>query len=324
MPFSEIRGHRRQLARLLRTLASGKLAHAYLFSGPSGIGKRTVAMGLFSSLHCEELGLDFCGVCNPCRLVLAGAHPDVHLVRPQEGKKETAIEQVRELERVLSLRSFYGKKKAVLIEESETLNYPAQNALLKTLEEPRGDTLFILLIPVVRSLLPTVVSRCHEIRFQSLGSEDVQQILLKKGFKRDRALLLSRLCQGSVGKAIDLDANGSLERRAQVSHLLECGRNNLRQVLDWAEDVCSGEGALEQVLDLLEGCLRDAMVLKYASKEVEIINFDLNHVVENIAREWSVEEVLDLFDELGHCRSALEHNAQKQFALETTLLRGLS
>lgn len=322
MPFSEIRGHRRQLNRLRTILKSGRLGQAYLFSGPSGIGKRAVALGLLSSLYCERLEHDFCGLCNPCKLVLGEGHPDVHRVKPEEGKKETTIDQVRDLEHAFLLRSFYGKKKAALIEESDTLNWPAQNALLKTLEEPRGDALLILLASRPGSLLPTVLSRCHEVSFQPLAAEDVLAILLKNGYDEGQASLLSRLCQGSVGKAVELHEGGYLEMRTEILRLLETGRRDRAQVLDWVESVSADGVKTDTVLDLLEASIRDAIVLKHAPSGLDLMNPDLKVELETIQGTWSVGALLDLFDGVLQLRSALDHNAQKELAVEATLLPG--
>jgi DNA polymerase-3 subunit delta' len=320
VPFSEILGHRRQIERIRRSFASARLAHAYLFVGPPGIGKRTVALGLLSALYCESLGDDFCGSCAPCGLVLQGHHPDVHLLKPFEGKQETTIDQVRALEEVFSLRAFYGQRKAVLVEEAETLNLAAQNAMLKILEEPRGHALFILLAPAARCLLPTVASRCQEIRFQPLSSEDVFEILRKKGLDEEKAALLSRIAQGSPGRALEAGREGRMEKRRAILKLLESAREDITRVLDWAEETASDELELMDTLDLLELFLRDAIVLQSRANKVSIMNGDLLDALKKIADTWKAEEALVLFDGIGECRRALKRNAQKRLALEACFL----
>ncbi|MGN6731308.1 MAG: ATP-binding protein, partial [Candidatus Binatia bacterium] len=160
MSFAEIIGHTKQLAILRSALSAARLHHAYLFIGPDGIGKRTAAVAVAKAIHCEENTDDFCGICANCARISDGNHPDVRVIQPLLDKKEISIQQIREIERQLSFRSFSGRHKIAVIDPATLMNLSAQNALLKTLEEPPADSVIVLIAPNSGGLLPTVRSRC--------------------------------------------------------------------------------------------------------------------------------------------------------------------
>ena len=167
MTFSRIIGHDRQKSILQRALSGGRLAHAYLFAGPEGVGKRLMALAVARALFC--MTGNGCGECAACRKLEHSNHPDLHVLEPDGASIK--IEQVRAIQRDLSLRPGEGSRKICLIEAAETTTTGAANALLKTLEEPRGDTLLILLTSQPQRLLETIRSRCQPLHFarQSLG-----------------------------------------------------------------------------------------------------------------------------------------------------------
>jgi len=147
MALDEIIGHCRQLDVLRLALTTGRLHHAYLFVGPEGIGKRTLAIALAKAVHCSARGHDFCGSCVNCQRIDDSNHPDVRIIEPLAGKKEISILQVREFERELNFRSFSGQRKIIIVDPATLMNLASQNALLKTREEPPRNSLLILVAP---------------------------------------------------------------------------------------------------------------------------------------------------------------------------------
>lgn len=201
MPFSEVRAQDRATGSLRAALARGTLHHAYLFGGPAGVGKGTAARLLAQAVNCEggEAGpngwrADPCGACGPCRKIERGTHPDVlHLAEervmakagrwePEGGRtpsRDIVVAQIRDLvDRRLSLRLFEGRRRVIVIDPADAMNVQAQNALLKTLEEPPDDTTLVLVSATPDELLPTIRSRCLRVPFGPLPAALVEEILL--------------------------------------------------------------------------------------------------------------------------------------------------
>lgn len=172
MPFDRIEGQPRALALLARALAGERVAHAYAFVGPAGSGRTGAALTLAEALLCSQATADGgCGQCRACRLVAARQHPDLHVIVPTppeknpKGARAVRIGDVRELERVASLRPVMAAVKVFVIDDADRLTDDAPQAFLKTLEEPPPHTVIILVLATPRALPATVLSRCQIVRF---------------------------------------------------------------------------------------------------------------------------------------------------------------
>ena len=160
--------------RILRdAVASGAPGHAYLFVGPQGVGRELAAMALAASLNCPDGG---CGVCDVCARVLRRAHPDVYTIAPEGA--QILVDQVRTVRENAYLSPYEGRVKVFLFEDAHRLNPAASNALLKVLEEPPGDVVFVLVTESPEDLLPTVVSRCRRVDFFPLGPAEIERVLV--------------------------------------------------------------------------------------------------------------------------------------------------
>lgn len=161
MPFTGIAGHSVPLATISKILGSGRIAHAYLFSGPEGIGKKKVALAFIEALFCGKA--EGCGHCISCRKIQSGNHPDIHTLEPDG--QFIKVDQVRSLQKELSFRPYEAPRKVCIIDGADRFNQSSGNSLLKTLEEPPGNALMILLAANIDSVLPTIRSRCQQISF---------------------------------------------------------------------------------------------------------------------------------------------------------------
>lgn len=179
--------------RLRELVRRGRIAHAYLFAGPPGVGKTTAALEFARSLLCG------CEQCATCRRIVSGSHPCVTMLRPPENRESIPIEAVRQMIRSLSLTS--DSWRVVIVDGAETLSEEAMNALLKTLEEPPDRVVIILIAASPGQLLPTIVSRCHVVLFYPLTDEELRMALADLKLSDEDFLLLRDLCGGSPGMA---------------------------------------------------------------------------------------------------------------------------
>ena len=199
--LSEIRGHGAQIEVLRRICAASQPAHAYLFQGPDGIGKQTIAWALAARLACLKASGrdDACGRCRSCRALKRGNHADISLL-VRDGAS-IRIDQVREAGKRLRFDPVIGRCKVLIIEDADRLREEAANALLKTLEEPPPRTHFILLTGKPQLLLRTILSRSQTVRFTSLAHEDICAILEAEGRSPEAARVAAALAEGSLARA---------------------------------------------------------------------------------------------------------------------------
>jgi DNA polymerase-3 subunit delta' len=315
VPFAEILGHSRIIEVLRRSLRSGKTAHSYLFEGVSGCGRKKTALALIQALFCTELPDDACGVCPSCRKIDGGNHPDIHLISPLPDKRDISIDQLRELQHDLSLRPYEGPRKACIIDPAERMSVNAANSLLKTLEEPPGNALIILLTENAGMLLSTVRSRCQLIRFAPLSPEHVQSLLERSGMAPDSAALVAPMAGGSLQKALELDNEALTARREAVltcvSHL---NINRIGTVFDAAEELSGNRDATLELLDMLLSFYRDAVHL--GAGNGDIVNRSVRPAIESIATRRSFPRNLDLLERIYDTRRAVQRNANPKLALD--------
>ena len=192
------------LLALCHDFEAGRLAHATLLCGESGIGKKTAARLLAQGLLCSGAGDKPCGQCRDCRRFAARTHPDALFPAPGPREKTIKIDALREMIDALSRHSLEGGRRVVLIENAERMTPQAQNCLLKTLEEAAGDSYFLLTADVESALLPTIRSRCRVVRMQPWTEERIKSALLARGIPEPRARDLALYCEGSLGKALKM------------------------------------------------------------------------------------------------------------------------
>ncbi len=322
MSFSNIVGHDRPITILKRALANDALAHAYLFSGESGIGKKLTATALAAAVNCRNSGPDGgCGECPSCRRVASGGHPDVHNVAPDGD--EIKIDQIRQVQDDLALKPFEGLKKTLIVDSADRMKQAAANAFLKTLEEPPGDALIILVTSTPHSLLPTIRSRCQEIRFQPLPRRVLAQALMeKRGLTEEDARFLAALAQGSVGRAIEMDAGQEKAEREQVAALwAELPRLGAGEVLALAEGYAKDRERFDRLLAVGAECLRDALVYGETGEERLLVQSGAGERYRQWAERRAVQGMLADFELITSSRNLLDRRVSAQLVAENLLFR---
>lgn len=321
MPFSEIVGHKKQLESLRWALEKGRLHHAYLFLGPDGVGKKTVAMSLAMAIQCREKDGVFCGRCADCVRIQSANHPDVRLIEPLAGKKEITIPQVRELQRDLNYRAFFGRKKIAVVDPASLMNFAAQNALLKTLEEPPNDSLLILVSTNTGGLLPTLLSRCLRLSFASLPAEIVESFLVsQRGIGEEEAKLLAAMSMGSLGRAVSPEMEAFVQRRRVWGEKVESlTKEDCRGWISLAEELASVREESLKFLAWVEGWYRDVLIYCVTGSSRGISNLDMERNIKQQADRLSVERILYLIFQAIETEASIRRNINRRMALENFL-----
>jgi DNA polymerase-3 subunit delta' len=283
MPLSSIQGQRRAVERLTATLAKGTVHHAYLFHGPDGVGKELTARALAQALLCPEAPQEGCGQCSTCTRIEHFAHPDVTFVAPEEEliarkmagrsdftgtpSRDIKVEQVRRLQERLVLRALEGKRKVAIVARAHHLNPSAQNAFLKTLEEPPDETTLILITERPEMLLPTLRSRMSKVAFEPLSLELIAQRLTDlRGVSDEVARRIAALSGGSLSAALAMDTE-SLDRRAHFIQQFEAAARSptVGLALAFAQEAGDSREDAEEALDALTQWLADVARVQHGA-----------------------------------------------------------
>jgi DNA polymerase-3 subunit delta' len=337
MPFAEVIAQERALSSLRAALRRGTLHHAYLFAGPEGVGKARVARLLAQAANCEG-GLpgphgyreDPCGACSPCHKIEKGIHPDVFSLAEERAmvkagrwesksgrtpSRDIVVDQIRDLvDHRLGLRRYEGRRRFVVIDPADAMNPQAQNALLKTLEEPPDDTTLVLVASGADSLLPTIRSRCLRVPFAPIPAEEIARRLEAEGHAPDRARLAAAVSGGSLGKALALDDDELGERRAAVERVAALAPGDPMGWLEAARALGEKREEAEALCELLLVWLRDVAVAQAGGASLALQ--DLAGETRRIAGAVAPVEALRRRDEVRRTLAALGQNGQPVLALE--------
>jgi DNA polymerase III subunit delta' len=307
----------------------GQLRHAYLFTGPEGVGRRTLAVRFAQALNCpfppEQGG--FCGVCRDCRQLQSLAHPDLSLLLPEEGHKDILIDQVRGLQHTLALSPYTAAYRIALLPDFQRSTDQAQNALLKTLEEPPDKVILLLTAHTPEQLLATIVSRCEVIRLRPASIASTQAYLqTEKGLTTEKARLLAHLSGGRVGAAIRLaeDPTALIHRREHLETLLELLPAQRVERFKLAASLVKpwdrARQNLGEVLPIWLSFWRDVFLLS-AGGSLPLVNVDLAVQVEQAASQISSESARALVVAHEQALGQLDAYANVQLLAETLLLK---
>jgi DNA polymerase-3 subunit delta' len=318
MTYELIIGHERQKDILRRAVSADRLAHAYLFEGPEGIGKRLMALALVRAIFCENG--NGCGDCAPCRKVDHNNHPDLHLFEPDG--KQIKIEQIRELQRELSFRPLEAKKKVCLIDQADKMNPSAANSLLKTLEEPTDNTLIILLSSRPEALLVTVRSRCQRLPFSRLPQKNIEEALQNNRDLDPRsAHVLAALAEGSFLRALGRDQDFYLEKRREIlKSVTGLSPASILPLLELAKEMATEKEQAPDLLEVLQSFYRDLLVYQQGRPENALINIDLMEKIKRVSRHEDTFSLLRKLEAIQDCRKNLDRNVNLQLNLEVLLL----
>lgn len=321
----QIIGHDRPVHLLQKSVESGRVSHAYLFSGPRHVGKLTLALELAKALNCQERDRP-CGRCRSCQKIERGVHPDVQVVDLEEGAKNIGIEVVRGIQDGVALRPSEGQAKLYIFVEVERLSEAAANALLKTLEEPPPSVVMVLTALDPSALLPTMVSRCQQVDLLPVPTRIIEEELRRRtGMAAEEARLLASLSRGRVGWALRAIANGSVLRRraAALERLAALPGASRVDRLSYAAELASLWGrdleAAQELLESWQSWWRDLLLCRLGLGD-RVTNLDMRERLEAEAGRYSAESLGRMVKAIQETASLLAQNVNTRLALEVLLL----
>lgn len=325
----QVIGQERAVAALQAGLRSSRPAHAYLLVGPPQVGKFTLALELAKALNCSEADPP-CGQCRSCQRIAQGRHADVQVItlenQESQTRKEVGIAQVRELERTVALSPYEGRWRVLIIDPADALSTEAQNAFLKTLEEPPPRVAFVLVTSRPEGLLPTVTSRCQRLELSLLPAATVEKALRERwGVDPDKAHFLARLCRGRLGWAVTAAQHEEVltRRDGELKHISQLASASITRRFGYAADLAARFSQERQdafaTLELWLEWWRDLALVLAGYPEGAT-----NHLPEHSQPQtllYRLEDVLSFVKDIRATIGYLEDNVSPRLALEALMLK---
>jgi len=330
---------KRPVRLLTAALQSGKIPHAFLFTGTEGIGKMIAAETFAMACNCLRLnpkckvsslqnddqileetykGTRACGECRSCKKILSGNHPDMLTIKPSG--KAIKIDQIRNLCRKLTLKPYEASVRFALILNANKLNVEAGNTLLKTLEEPPDRTVFILTAIQTSDILPTILSRCQHIQFNPISHCHIHDHL-KKEYNLDtsEAMIVASAAEGSMSRANELIESNWLPKRKWVIHAVDSlSSESIGVRLSFSESLFKKKEWLSTAFKIIKTWLRDIAIYRYVPEK--IINIDLSEKIEQASKETPLDSILHKYKAVEDAERNLQANANLRLILDTLVL----
>jgi len=330
----DLMGHEWAVKLLSEHIRNGGVRHAYLYTGPAGVGKRTLALRFAQALMCANPPApgEFCGTCRPCKMTVQQQFPDLAIIQAETIGGEFKVDSVRELQHTLSLTPYESTRRVAILLRFQEANENAQNALLKTLEEPPDKAILLLTADTPENLLPTITSRCELFRLRPLAVDTLTDALIEKlSLSHTDALSLSRISGGRPGIALKLHMDEALNanRKEWTDHLLTLLGENLAQRFEFVGKLTKLSNPSKEERDLLRMRLREGFIfwqslwrdvmLQAAGLGAEIANVDYRSQIESLAKAVDENEAGSQIQRLEVTSSRLG-NANIQLLIEVLVM----
>ena len=319
--FSEIIGYNGIIDSIKSSILSGRISHAYIFDGQAGMGKTMLAKAMAKTVQCEAHGADACGRCISCRTFESNNNPDIFYVTST--KKSIGVDDIREqVIKPMETPPYRYRYKVFIIGNADTMTPAAQNALLKTIEEPAAYGLFLLLSENYNAFLPTVISRCVVFRLKPLPETEVMRYLARNHIGEEQARFYSAFSQGNIGKAMRLASSQTFtEMRETVISLAQALRRmdmpdlfaRYRVLEPYKDDI-------QELLDLFMLWYRDVIIMKETDNARFLFQPDKQNEIYAEAQATDLSSLYKKFDAIWQAKRNLKQNGNFQLTLEMMLL----
>ena len=322
-------GHEWAVDMLKKHVIHGTMRHAYLFAGPPGIGRRTLALRFAQALNCQtpiEPGIP-CGQCRDCKQIEAMQHADLHILQAEDEERRPKVggtlkvDQIRDVRRILTYKPYQAAYRVALFLRFDEANDSAANALLKTLEEAPSYAVLILTADNPEQLLPTIVSRCEVLRLRPLRIEQVRQALEEKGYETNQAKWIAHISGGRFGTALRLAGSESLlvEREERLNDLQSLISASRVEKFAYADKLSRDRDAMRQAILIWLSYWRDIM-LRTAHARTPLVNVDRNVEIEDLAGRMDLSTARRVVNGLEETLAKMDGNVNSRLLAEVLLL----
>lgn len=317
----QVIGHNWAVELLRSSLATDRVAHAYLLCGPPQIGKTRLALALAQALNCAQPDPP-CGQCASCLKIARHTHPDVRLIVGEGAGQSIKIDQVRALQREAILSPYEGRYRVFILRRMDLASTEAANSLLKTLEEPPGHVVLGLTAVCAEALPATVVSRCQCLDLRPVACNVVEAALRDKGIPAPKAQLVARLSTGRMGWALQACQNDAILRQRQqdLDRLIGLLSADRVERLDFAWKASRDPVTSRRLIGLWTGWWRDLLLL-CGQDGSHVVNVDRNDELWSLARQSTLSQAWTVLKALQAAATQLEANVNARLALEGLLLK---
>jgi len=310
MTFQDISGNLGVKKILQKALRKGRMPNSLLFSGPEGVGKGDTALVLAKALNCEQLEDDSCEACPSCQAISGGKFPDVMNISAEGNAIK--IEQIRFLKQAAYLRPMIGKKRVFIVSEAEKMTEEAANSFLKILEEPPNFAHIILVTHNPYLILPTIQSRCQVLNFSPVSREEMEKILMAKGYEREQANLIPLLVRGNLEQALSLEWEEVQSKRKQAWELF-LSLLRKKEVSDSVKNYTTSKKSfvqeeLEGIFEFFSSFCRDFILIKEKGDFSYLLNPDYKEEIQEEEKLMNLDQLMESLRQIDFALSALRKN----------------
>ena len=321
--FKDIIGHKREIEHLEKAISTGKVSHAYIFSGEKGTGKLTLANAFAMALQCTGEGEKPCGTCHSCHQAASGNHPDIiHITH--EKPNSIGVDDVRDqLVGDVQIRPYNGKYKIYIMPDAEKMTVQAQNAILKTIEEPPAYVVILLLTTNQELFLPTILSRCVQMNLKPLRDGDIKTYLVQKEkISEDKAEVYAAFARGNLGKAVHLAESEEFQAvyQTMLALLKHLRSMDIAELMETIRKLKDDNLNLDECLDFMQLWYRDVLMFK-VTKDMNLLIFKEEYsAINDMSKNSSYQGLEAVLESIEKARARLRANVNMELVMELMLL----